>query len=83
MWASILIAAAWSLYPFLSGTARSPVLRQGRHFPGNVGLALVAVLVVAGGGRFWGGLDRLFWHKYFPTQIPPKPPMKGTGKRED
>ena len=37
-------------------------------------LVMALVLAVVGLGVWWI-LSSLFWHKYFPTQSPPKPPV--------
>ena len=37
-------------------------------------LVMALVLAVVGLGVWWL-LSSLFWHKYFPTQSPPKPPV--------
>ena len=48
--------------------------RMGRFGPLPAMVALGVGAVVLGVGLWWL-LERTFWHKYFPTQMPP-PPMQ-------
>ena len=38
------------------------------------GMLVAALVLVAVGLGVWWILSTLFWHKYFPTQSPPRPP---------
>lgn len=83
MWFSLFLAIGWLLRHVFSPSNEPHPMRQEGSFPGNLGLFFLSIALVAAGLLFWWGLDRLFWRKYFPTQIPPKSPVKPGEKPND
>jgi hypothetical protein len=83
MWFSLLLAVGWLVRQvFTPGKDSLLVLQEGIH-PGKSGLLVLSISIVAVGLLSWWGLDLLFWRKYFPTQIPPKSPVKPGKKSND
>jgi len=83
MWCSLFLAMGWLVrQAFTPGNESLLVLQEGLH-PGKLGLFFLSISIVAVGLLFWWGLEVLFWRKYFPTQIPPKPPVKPGEKSKD
>jgi len=83
MWFSLFLAIGWLVrQAFTPGKDSLLVLQEGVH-PGKPGLFVLSISIVAVGLLFWWGLDLLFWRKYFPTQIPPKSPVKPGEKSND